>query len=142
MRSKKLSSKAQALQQVSLFSACTADQLELAASLVDETRFRAGATLTEQGASSREAFVIVSGTAVVSLDGKQISTLGPGDAVGEMGLLDRAPRSATVTAETDVEVLVVTEQSLERLIRETPVARNLLRALARRLREFESSATS
>lgn len=138
MRTKKLSAKAQSLQQVALFSACTHDQLELAASLVDQTRFAAGRTIAEQGATGWEAFVIVSGKAAVLLDGQRISTLGPGDVIGEMALLDRAPRSATVNAETDVDALVVTEQSLERLIRETNVARNLLRSLARRLREFES----
>lgn len=141
MRTKKLSAKAAALQQVALFSACNPDQLELAAALVDQTRFPAGTTMARQGASGWEAFVIVSGQANVLIDGQHISVVGPGEAVGEMALLDRAPRSATVVAETDVEALVLTEPSLERLIKDTPVARNLLRSLARRLREFEAGVT-
>lgn len=108
---------------------------------MDQTRFRAGATMARQGASGWEAFVLVSGQANVLIDDQLISTVGPGEAVGEMALLDRAPRSATVVAETDVEALVLTDQALERLIKETPVARNLLRALARRLRELEAGVT-
>jgi CRP/FNR family transcriptional regulator, cyclic AMP receptor protein len=139
MRTKKLSPKGAALRQVPLFSACNAQELELAASLVDETTIRAGQPLITEGETGWEAFVITEGRATVSLRGDHLADLGPGDAVGEMALLDREPRSATVTAETDVRALVLTIDALERLLEETRIAKSLLRAMAQRLRAVEDA---
>jgi CRP/FNR family transcriptional regulator, cyclic AMP receptor protein len=139
MRTKKLSSKAQLLQQLMLFRACSPKELELAASLMDEVDVPAGAELTREGASGAECFIIASGTATVTLNGDKLNELGPGDSVGEMALLDHAPRSATVTADTPMHLLVLTPQSLDRLLMETPIAKGLLRALARRLRDLENA---
>jgi len=64
--------------------------------------------------------------------------MGPGDFFGEMSLLDQGPRSATVTAETEMELLVLTSRGFWSLIRDVPVvAPRIMRVLAGRLREAE-----
>lgn len=73
--------------------------------LAEELTAEAGAVLTEQGAVGREAFVIQSGQAEVTVSGARVATIGPGSLVGEMAIIDRRPRSATVTALTDMELL-------------------------------------
>lgn len=139
MRSKSPSPKEQMLKQVPLFSACSDKELSRIAALVDETDRPAGAVLVREGQAGNEAFVITSGQAKATLNGRELATLGPGDAVGEMSLLDNAPRSATVTAESDVHLLVLTHQTFDQLVSETPVAKALLRSLAQRLRHTEGA---
>jgi CRP-like cAMP-binding protein len=73
-------------------------------------------------------------------DGREVilSVLGPGDFFGEMALLDRQPRSATVTAETDMHLLVLSSREFSSLVDDVPiVARRIMRGLAERLRNAE-----
>jgi CRP-like cAMP-binding protein len=64
--------------------------------------------------------------------------MGPGSVFGEMSLLDGGPRSATVTAETDMRLLVLTSRGFSTVLRDVPmVAPRIMRALAERLREAE-----
>jgi CRP-like cAMP-binding protein len=82
--------------------------------------------------------VIRSGKVRVDQRGHKLRELGTGDWFGELALLDRGPRSATVTAITDVELLVVNELEFSSLIDEVPMlAHKLLATLAMRLRESE-----
>jgi CRP/FNR family transcriptional regulator, cyclic AMP receptor protein len=126
---------------VSLFSACSNRELARIASLADEVDVPEGRVLTRQGDPGREFFVIVEGRAKVSVRGKRTSTLGPGSAFGEMSLLDQGPRTATVTALTDMQLLVLDSRSFYSLISEVPsVAAKIFRAMAKRLREAENNA--
>ena len=131
-------SKLDLLGNISLLAGCTKGELRRIASLADEIDVPKGKVLTRQGEPGRECFVIVNGTATASMRGRRSSPMGPGSFFGEISLLDGGPRSATVTAETDMRLLVLTSQGFSSLVRETPtVASRVMRALAGRLRDAE-----
>lgn len=106
-------------------------------------RFAAGDTLMRQGEPSHTLFVITSGRvrierALAGAGPVELAELGVGDVVGEMGLLDGAPRSATVTALVDTTVLEIHATVLAVLLIEYPtVSVSLLRILSRRLRSTD-----
>lgn len=126
------------LAQMPLFAACSQRELAQVAALTVPAEFPAGSVLTRQGASGGLAFVIASGSAEVVRGGRRLARLGPGDVVGEMSLIDGEPRSATVRALSDMEVLEVSADDLRRLLRKAPsVTRKLLEALSERLREAD-----
>lgn len=126
---------------VPMFSACSKKDLQLVAKTADELTVNAGSELTLEGGSGREFFVIVDGKAKVTRGGKQVATLGPGDFFGELSLLDKAPRNATVIAETPLDVLVLEQRSFTALLAEVPsIARKLMIGMARRLNELDSKA--
>lgn len=123
-----------------LFSACSGRDLQRLAKAADELHVAAGTQLTTQGGVGREAFVIIEGTAVVSKDGETEAELGPGQHFGELALLDGGPRTATVTAASDMTVLVLSKPAFNAVLDEIPtLAHKLLIATARRLRESEQS---
>lgn len=140
MRTKTLPAKERMLQQLTLFRGLGPKELHAVASLVDESSRPAGWTLMREGQGGDEAFIIVDGVASVTIDDAPVATLGPGDAVGEMALLDAAPRSATVRAETDLSLLVVTPQTLASLLAIPSVSRAMLRSLTARLRRAEGAS--
>lgn len=106
-------------------------------------RFAAGEVLMRQDEPSQTMFVILEGRVRVERameDGRTVplAELGPGDVVGEMGLLDAAPRSATVTALEDARVLEIHATVLKVVLIEHPaVSTTLLRILSRRLRSTD-----
>jgi CRP-like cAMP-binding protein len=123
---------------VPLFAACSKKELQAVAKASDEVELPAGRDLCEQGAIGREAFVIMEGEAVVRRNGRKVATLGPGDCFGELALLDHGPRTATVTAATDMRVLVLGAREFAGIIDEVPAIGNkLLKALAGRIRELD-----
>ncbi len=126
------------LASVSLFSACSKKELQAVARASDEISLPAGKHLCEQGSIGREAFIILSGTAEARRNGRKVATYGPGDCFGELSLLDHGPRTATVTAETDLDVLVLGAREFAGVLDEVPpVAHKLLKALAGRIRELD-----
>ncbi|HZA59273.1 MAG: cyclic nucleotide-binding protein [Solirubrobacterales bacterium] len=126
------------LSQVQLFSACSKRDLSRIAALTEEVEVPAGRVLMRQGHLGREAFVIADGRAKVTIRGKRSARLGPGECFGEMALLHSAPRSATVTAESDMRLFVLGSREFTALIDRVPaVGRKVLEALAERLREAE-----
>ena len=130
--------KLELLGNIPLFSACTKGDLRRIASLADEVEVPKGKVLTRQGEPGRECFVIADGRAKATMRGRRSASMGPGDFFGEMSLLDQGPRSATVTAESDMELLVLTSQGFWSLLRDVPVvAPRIMRVLAERLREAE-----
>jgi CRP-like cAMP-binding protein len=83
----------------------------------------------------------VTGTAAVRRKGRKVATLGPGSYFGELALLDRQPRSASVVAETDMVLLVLEQRHFLGLLDTVPtLARKLLGAMAARLREADKLA--
>lgn len=127
--------KIQRLAGIPLFAGTGRRELERVARLCTEVDVPAGRTLCRQGETGREFFVIESGTVSVSVDGESVASLGPGDFFGELALLDGGPRTATVTAEDDVRVLVVSRQEFAGLLEEDPiVAVRMLPAIGARLR--------
>lgn len=130
--------KVERLSEVSLFSGCTKRELKLIAGSVNEIDVPAGKTLIKQGDPGRECFVIADGRASAKIRGKGTYPLGPGSCFGEMSLLDNELRSATVTAETDMQVLVLSSREFSRLIASVPnVALRVMASLAKRVREAE-----
>lgn len=130
--------KVERLSQVQLFSACSKRDLSRIAFLAEEVDVPAGRVLMRQGDLGREAFVIADGRAKVTIRGKRSVTLGPGECFGEMALLHSAPRSATVTAESEMRLFVLGSRQFAALIESVPgVGRKVLAALAERLREAE-----
>ena len=105
----------------------------------ERTKVSAGRVLAEQGQTGREAFVIVDGTARVLRNGRKVAMLRKGQIFGELSLLDRAPRNATVIADTDMELLVLGQREFATIVDASPAfARALLTGIARRMNESES----
>lgn len=131
------------LAQVPMFSACSKKDLQMIARASDEVQVASGKTLVEEGQPGHEFFLIVGGTATVLRNGRKIATLGPGQYFGEMALLDRGPRSATVRADSDMTVLVLGQREFSGVVDEVPgLARKLLQYMATRLREADTRAFS
>jgi len=129
------------LSRVPMFSACSKRELELLARRAEELHFDEGAVLVKEGDKGREFFVIGEGKTRVSRAGKDVAVLGPGDFFGELSLLDRAPRNATVTAQTPLDVFVLDERSFAGLIGEIPtLSQKLLVGMARRLHALDGRA--
>jgi CRP/FNR family transcriptional regulator, cyclic AMP receptor protein len=127
------------LQQVPLFAACSRKDLQLVARRAEDVRVPAGKTLVEEGETGHEFFVILDGTARVTRQGRKIANLGPGAAFGELALLEKAPRNATVVADSDMELVVLGQREFAGLIDEVPgFARKLLAGMAHRLREADA----
>ena len=124
-----------------LFSACSASQLRTIRRAVEEVTAPAGSVLVEEGTIGREFFFIVDGTASVRRKGRKIATLGPGQYFGELALLDRKPRSATIVSETEMTLLVLEQRSFNGLLDAMPaLAHKLLVAMSQRLREADAKA--
>lgn len=127
------------LASVPLFAACSKKELQAVAKASDEVTLPAGRHLCEQGSVGREAFVIVGGTAEVLVNGKKVAQLGPGSCFGELSLLDHGPRTATVTAVTDIDVLVLGAREFAALLDEVPpIAHKLLKSLAGTIRTLDA----
>ena len=126
------------LANVPLFRACSKQDLRHIARLADYDTCSAGETLVRQGRRDNELYVIVNGEADVSRDGVKVATLTAGDYFGELAVLRPAPRTATVTAITDMEVLIVTARELAILLADVPLfARKLLTGMAGRIQESD-----
>jgi CRP/FNR family transcriptional regulator, cyclic AMP receptor protein len=131
------------LKAVPFFSGLSKRELDAVAREVDELDFPAGRELIRQGEFGHEFFVIVEGTAEVSQDDAAIREMGPGDFFGELALLDGGARTATVVANDDVEILVLSHGEFNDLLDRAPsIARKLLVELASRERRvFADSVT-
>ncbi len=128
------------LLRIPLFAGCSTRDLDRLARATDEVTLSAGTTLTRQGDIGREAFVLLSGTAEVQRDGATVAELGPGAVIGELALLDGGPRTATVVATTDVEVIVLSRPAFNAVLDEIPtLAHQLLVTLAHRLRAADDT---
>jgi CRP-like cAMP-binding protein len=123
---------------VPLFASVSKKGLRQIVSAATEVDLPAGTGLVAQGEHGRELYVILRGTAEVVVDGKKVSELTPGDFFGELAFLNPAPRSATVTARTDMRVMVLDSRSMEAIVeREPAIARRLMLAMAIRIRSNE-----
>ena len=133
-------SKIDLIRRVPLFEHCSKKELALIAGIADEIDLPARKVLIREGDRGREFFVIISGEAEVRRKGRKIRTLGAGNFVGEMALLSREPRSATVTAATALDVLVIVDRDFVALLDSTPeLWLKVARALAERVGSDELS---
>ena len=133
--------KALDLKSIWLFSGCTGSELRRIRSSLDEVEVPKGKVLVEEGRIGLEFFLIVDGKAVVTRNGRKVATLGPGDYFGELALLDRRPRSASVVSETEMDLLVLSQRQFNGLLESVPtISRKMLAAMANRLREADAKA--
>ena len=127
--------KLELLKRVPLFAQCTRPQLQQIASIADEIDFREGKQLAREGSTGREFFVIVDGTAEVTQGRKKLRTLSDGDFFGEISLITKLPRTATVTTLAPTHALVITDRAFRQMLERSPRIRlNVLEALGERLR--------
>jgi len=131
------------LANVRLFSACNRKELALIGRASDEIEVPAGKVLCEQGKPGFEFYLILDGTASVKRNGRKVTELGPGGSFGELALLTRLPRNATVEAATDMTLLVLGQREFSGLLDEVPgIAHKLLSSMAQRLYEADTRSTS
>ncbi len=124
---------------VSLFAEADDRFLERLATEFMERTFAAGEKLAEEGEAGRTFIVIEKGQVTVAVHGREVARLGPGDAFGEMALIDKSARSATVKAETEVHGYQLPVWSFRPFVESHPeMAWALLEALAQRVREAEA----
>jgi CRP-like cAMP-binding protein len=127
------------LTRVPLFSGVKPKEMKKLGRRMTERTFTEGDTITTQGESGIGFFVIEDGNATVSVGGKIIRTLGPGEHFGEVALIDSGPRSATVVATTDLRCRAMSAWEFKPFVEEHPeVAWALLETLVGRLREAEN----
>jgi CRP-like cAMP-binding protein len=127
-----------ALATVPLFSACSKRELQVVAKKVERVAVPDGTTLVVEGAAGTEFFVIVDGSARVVRHGREVTILGPGAFFGDLALLDRAPRNASVIAETPMELAKLNQRGFDELLELPGFSRSLLTGLARRLRQADA----
>ena len=89
---------------------------------VSELKVPEGQHLADEGEYAYDLFIIRDGTAEVTQDGSTIAELGPGEFFGEMGVLERAPRNATVVAKTPMTLLTLSSWDVKRLESKSPEA--------------------
>ena len=126
--------KIELLKKVPLFAGCSKNELRQLAKTADEIDLRQGTVLTREGRPGREFFVLIDGTAEVTRKGKKIADLGPGDWLGEIALITDSPRTATVTATSPVDVLVITDRRFRSVVETMPsIALKVLACVGERL---------
>lgn len=113
--------RAERLRKIPLFEGLTDHQYERLERWTDEIDVPANKLLVNQGAYPHEFMVIEAGTAEVVHDGRHLADLGPGDFFGEMALLLSVPRTATVTATSDITLVVMHERDFRAMEEEIPV---------------------
>ena len=131
------------LNRVPLFAGCSRKDLQTIARVVKDIEHPAGTVIAREGDPGVGLFVIAEGTTDVTIGGRRKSRMGPGDFFGEIALLDGGPRTATVTATSDVKLLGLTEWTFRGLMMEHPsIAVKTLQAMAGRLRNATKAASA
>jgi CRP/FNR family cyclic AMP-dependent transcriptional regulator len=126
--------KVELIKGVPLFAECSRKELDEIAGIADEIDLREGKELTSEGRPGREFFVLIEGNADVKKGSRRINQMGPGDFFGEISLVTRRPRTATVVATSPVRALVVTDRSFRALLEHQPeIQGKVMSALAARL---------
>ena len=129
----------ESLRNVPLFANLEDRDLEQLSKQLHERRFAEGTEVTTEGSTGAGFFIIADGNANVSVGGEHRTTLGPGDHVGEIALIDDGVRSASIIAATDLLCYGLTPWEFRPFVEEHPqVAWALMQVLARRYRESQT----
>src|ERR671922_1232056 len=110
------------LKSIPLFADLSDDELSEVATFAQEISVETGRPLVREGDFSYEFMAIEEGEAEVTRHGEHVADLGPGDFFGEMGLLEKTLRNATVTAKTPMQLVTLTGWDLRRIERTVPRA--------------------
>ncbi|MHB8512875.1 MAG: cyclic nucleotide-binding domain-containing protein [Actinomycetota bacterium] len=128
------------LSRVPLFEELSRKDLQAIARSSKEVSFAAGRKIVEEGQAGVAFHLILEGSARVSVKGKTKATLKAGDYFGEISLIDKGPRSATVVAQGPVRTLTLASWNFLQIVDRTPtIGRKLLQGLCKRIRESERS---
>jgi CRP-like cAMP-binding protein len=134
--------KVEALRRAPLFDGLAKKELTELARATDELAVPAGTVLCREGSLGSEFFVVVSGTAEVTRDGKLLATRSSGDFFGEIALLATTKRTATVTATTDLRCFVLTSRAFRAVLDDNrSVERKVTQALAERVLTYADDPT-
>ncbi len=126
---------------VPLFSAMSPKDLQAVAKQSEQVRVPAGQAVVTEGAAGADFFVIIDGRARVERHGQEVAELEPGGFFGDLGLLDHAPRNASVIAVTDMELAKIGQRAFDHLVDHEPgFAKKLLAGLAKRLRAADAQS--
>ena len=126
--------KVELIKKVPLFSKLSKKGLAEVAHIADELDLPKGKVMAEEGDRGREFFVLLEGEADVTKGDKSINTIRDGDFFGEIALVTKMPRTASVTATSNVRVLVITERDFSTLLKHSDeVSRGVAEALAERI---------
>jgi CRP/FNR family cyclic AMP-dependent transcriptional regulator len=121
------------LKVLGLFAGLSQREIRRLSSVTDELVLPAGTRLIDEGTFAHEFLLIEKGTADVRRGGKLLAQLGPGDFAGEIGVMQGARRNATVTASTELTVIVMTARDLRQIATDMPsVATHIDAAIATR----------
>jgi CRP/FNR family cyclic AMP-dependent transcriptional regulator len=133
--------KLELLEQVPLFAGLPSEGLEEIGRITEEVDVPAGTALTHEGRHEGYFFVIVSGTVRVERGGRTINTIGAGDFLGEIALLDGGPRTATATTESPCRLLSMTPERFHELLESSSSVRTaILEAVGVRLRALDDES--
>jgi CRP-like cAMP-binding protein len=128
---------------VSLFSECSKKELRLLAKTAVVESRAAGAELVSEGQPGTSAYVVLQGNCRVVRNGKAVGEIPAGGVVGELSLLTRAPRNATVIADTALEVAILNRRDFLGLLESSPsISLKLLQSLAARLQTLDAGTTT
>jgi CRP-like cAMP-binding protein len=126
------------LRQIPVFAGLSKKQRKLVAQSADEIDVQPGTHVCREGESAYEFFAIIEGTAKVVRSGQYLNELGPGDFFGEMGLLAKEPRNASVIVKSPLTAVVMTGPAFRHIDREMPeVAKKIRRAIDERAHWLE-----
>ena len=130
-----------ALKRVPLFSQCSDRELREIAKDMREELFSAGQDIVREGAAGGPFYVILEGRAKVIVNGRARRTFEPGAYFGELALIDKGPRSATIKAETQVKAMSITSWNFLNLLENNfKLAQKVMAGLAGRVRELDKAA--
>ena len=134
--------KVERLRQIPLFHGCNKPTLEEIARLVDEVDVPDGYTLIREGAFGEQFILIIEGRVRIDRGGKTIRTMGPGEFLGEIALIDKGRTTATATTEGPAKLFILGHQAFNSLLDQSPAVRlDIMTALANRVRQLEPSDT-
>ena len=130
--------KLELLRRVPLLAGLGRKEVEEVGRLAEEIDVPAGRVLMREGQTGQEFFVIVAGSVLIARGGHDLRSLGPGDFLGEIALIDDGPRTATATTEMNSKLLVLAHREFHSLMDQFPSVRKaVLQALAMRVRKLE-----
>jgi len=134
-----MSDKIAMLERAPLFSGVDREVLARIAELTEVEEVAAGTTLTHEGRHEGYFFVVIEGTIRIERGGRTINTMGPGDFLGEIALLDGGPRTATAVAETACRLLSLMPEQFHQLLEDMPTVQTaVLKSVAEHLRKVDN----
>lgn len=126
------------LETIELFAELTTKERKAVSRLMTEITVKPGRDLMVEGTAGREFLIIVSGEATVRRSGRIVARVGSGDFLGELAVIAGVPRTATVTADTEMEVSILNRREFSALLDEQPkIARKVLVGAVKRLHTLE-----